>query len=112
MRHTAIKGSGQVKGETDPKLVIVSWWTLLDKGTVVRGYVAVVAVFFQHVDFSFDLLFFLLRDVHHLDGSQLARLHVTALTSSSQQGSVKFKMNSLNVAPSSVANCLIITPLH
>ncbi|TNN72471.1 hypothetical protein EYF80_017247 [Liparis tanakae] len=33
-----------------------------------------------HVDFSFDLLFFLLRNIHHLDGSQLPRLHVTALT--------------------------------
>lgn len=59
----------------------MSWWTLLDKGTVVRGYVAVVAVFFQHVDFRFDLLFLLLCNIHHLDGSQLARLHVTALTS-------------------------------
>lgn len=58
----------------------MSWWTLLDKGTVVRGYVAVVTVFLQHVDFGFDLLFFLFRDIHHLDGSQLARLHVTALS--------------------------------
>lgn len=57
----------------------MSWWTLLYKGTVVRGYVAVVAVFFQHVDFCFDLLLFLLCNIHHLDGSQLARLHVTAL---------------------------------
>lgn len=57
----------------------MSWWTLFDKGTVVSGYVAVVTVLFQHVDFSFDLLFFLLRHIHHFDGSQLTSLHVTAL---------------------------------
>lgn len=65
--------------ETNPKLVIMSWWTLFDKGTVVSGYVAVVTVLFQHVDFSFDLLFFLLCHIHHFDGSKLASLHVTAL---------------------------------
>lgn len=64
---------------SNPKLVIMSWWTLFDKGTVVSGYVAMVTVFFQHVDFSFDLLFFLLCHIHHFDGSQLASLHVTAL---------------------------------
>lgn len=57
----------------------MSWWTLLDKGTVVSGYVAVVTVLFQHVDFSFDLLFLLLCHIHHFDGSKLASLHVTAL---------------------------------
>lgn len=87
-----MKSSGQVQGQTDPKLVIVSWWTLLDKGTVVRGYVAVVAVFLQHVDFCFDLLLFLLRNIHHLDGSQLACLHVTALILIIIW-SVKFHMN-------------------
>lgn len=67
------------KDVTNPKLVIVSWWTLLDKGTIVSGYVAMVTVLFQHVDFSFDLLFFLLCDIHHFDGSQLTSLHMTAL---------------------------------
>lgn len=75
----------------------MSWWTLLDKGTIVRGYVAVVAVFFQHVDFCFDLLFLLLCNIHHLDGSQLARLDMTALVQKqvglSKQWSAKFKMN-------------------
>lgn len=66
-------------GGTHPELVIVTWRTLLDKGTVIRGDVAMVAVFLQHVDFRLDLLLFLLRHVHHLDGGQLARLHVTAL---------------------------------
>lgn len=79
MRLATIKPSAQTQWQTDPKLVVVSRRTLLDKGTVVCGYVAVMAVFFQHVYFSFDLLFFLLCNIHHLDGSQLARLHVTSL---------------------------------
>lgn len=73
------KTANRVHWWTHPKLVIVTWWTLLDKGTVVCGYVAMVAVFLQHVDFCFNLLFLLLRHVHHFDGGQLARLHVTAL---------------------------------
>lgn len=64
---------------TYPKLIVLSWWALLNKGAVVRGYVAVVAVLFQHVDLSFDLFLFLLCNVHHFDGGQLTRLHVTAL---------------------------------
>lgn len=57
----------------------MSWWTLLDKGTIVCGYVAVVAVFLQHVYFCLDLLFLLLCDIHHLDGGQLAGLHMATL---------------------------------
>ena len=52
---------------------------LLNEGAVVGGDVAMVAVFLQHVDLRLDLLLFLLRHIHHLDGGQLARLDVTAL---------------------------------
>lgn len=64
---------------THPQLVIVTWRTLLDKGTIVRGDVAMVTVLLQHVDLRLDLLLFLLCHVHHLYGGQLARLNVTAL---------------------------------
>lgn len=57
----------------------MTWRTLLDKGTVIRGDVAMVTVLLQHVDLCLDLLLFLLCHVHHLDGGQLARLNVTAL---------------------------------
>lgn len=96
MRRAAVERPERVLECTDPELVVVSRWTLLHKGTVVRGDVAVVAVSFQHVDFCFDLLLFLLCDVHHLDGCQLARLHVTALTPE-QFGSLNFKMNMMNL---------------
>lgn len=78
-QHCSQKKANRAHRWTHPKLVIVTWWTLLDKGTVVCGYVAMVAVFLQHVDFCFNLLFLLLRHVHHFDGGQLACLHVTAL---------------------------------
>lgn len=48
--------------KTDPELVIHAGWILLDEGTVVGGDVAMMRVFFQHVDLSFDLLLFILSN--------------------------------------------------
>lgn len=62
-----------------PELVVVAGRTFLDKGTVVRGNVAVVTVLLQHVDLCLDLLLFLLGDIHHLYSSQLACLHMAPL---------------------------------
>lgn len=64
---------------TDPEMVIMSRWALLDEGSVVGGDIAVMAVLLQHVDLSLDLFLFLLSHVHDLDCSQLACLHVTPL---------------------------------
>ena len=64
---------------TDPEMVIMSRWALLDESSVVGGNIAVMAVLLQHVDLSLDLFLFFLCHVHYLDGSQLARLNMTPL---------------------------------
>ena len=65
--------------ETNPELIVMSWWALFNEGAIVGGDVAMVAVFLQHVDLCLDLLLLLFRHVHHLDGGQLACLDMTAL---------------------------------
>lgn len=65
--------------DTDPELIVVPRWALLHEGPVVGGDVTMVAVLLEHVDLRLDLLLFLLRHIHHLDGGQLAGLDVAAL---------------------------------
>jgi hypothetical protein len=38
----------------------MSWWALLDEGSVIGGYVSVVGVLLQHINLQFNLLFFIL----------------------------------------------------
>lgn len=45
-----------------PELVVIPRGALLDEGPVVGGDVAVVRVFFQHVDLLLDLFLLILRE--------------------------------------------------
>lgn len=47
---------------TYPELIIMTWWTFLDEGSIVCSYVSVVRVFLQHVDFQLYFFLFILRD--------------------------------------------------
>lgn len=50
----------QTRELTYPELVVYAGRVLLDEGSVVGGDVPVVAVLLQHVNFRFNLLFFIL----------------------------------------------------
>ncbi len=43
----------------------MSWRTLLDEGTIIRGNVSVMRVFLQHVNLQLNLLFFILNTHTH-----------------------------------------------
>lgn len=97
------EGQGGRPAGTYPELVVISRGALLDEGSIVGGNIAVVRVFFQHVDLLFDLFLFVLgecedmspllcvltlplphdtpylRDIHDLDGSQLPSLDMPTL---------------------------------
>lgn len=45
---------------THPELVIVARWTFLDESAVVCGYISVVWILLQHVDFQLNFLLFIL----------------------------------------------------
>lgn len=38
----------------------MAWWTFLDEGSVVGGYISVMGVLLQHVDFQLNFLLFIL----------------------------------------------------
>ena len=57
------RGRGNRPEDTShPELVVISRGALLDEGPIVGGNVAVVRVFFQHVDLLFDLFFLVLGE--------------------------------------------------
>lgn len=53
---------GQARDASHPELVVVPRGALLDEGPVVGGDVAVVRVFFQHVDLLLDLFLLILGE--------------------------------------------------
>lgn len=62
LRQKGHGGAGAGQRHSHPELVIVPRGALLDEGSIVGGNVAVVRVFFQHVDLLLDLFFLILGE--------------------------------------------------